>query len=765
MNKNSTKTDLDNFSTNSLALGDNISIDGNFGLPQSSFTSDQCSKYDKLVQDYVKLRSKLTIVKKAYIELSESSAQKDQSIRKYEQELEGLNFRNQQLTSRVEILQRELEPNLNGSHQNPIIANSSSNTNLLLSSSTSSSSSTLSTTGTFAPTLSSQLSKAQHPQLEILTEELEHKINENQTLHRRLSELEVDLRQKLVKNEQSLKQIEYEKLLLEKKLEAYESSSKSVIEKLENDKIKLELNVIQLENQLRSTHQEKELKESELMRKESEHSLLIQQNAELHKNSSSSSLSLSSVAKKESNVNQQQELFINCLKSNLDCLNKMFTCLVERLDKQGSSKLALKCEQMIQQIQNKFKTFNLNQLDQLINGLCDSNHKLLQSIINDFSTSKTSGNKNEDMEKLRKKVKIYLNKLDQFLYSDESESENFICNVKILVNFYLNSSEKNSKLSSSEKFLQGLKSLVDLLDKLLFALNEKLSLEYSLNYLSDITTNDECLVSYLTQIKQSLSQLAGVAESVDLFEIIVNLKNEQNETLVERETFTDPKEIEGLKQTIMEKESELSEFRERYESLRLKSEKDFEDVKDLRSRLEKLQARLVNMEDKEKLNEQEISSLKSQTTKDLEINENENKNQANIEGVEKEEFETIEDIDKQLEKPTLEIYEKQMEILNKRIQFLDSKAFYYYDETKCMLERLKLQMSVNNVQGHDLTEIKDQLDRTRSSYEMQMSTMSDHLIEMNDRMTKQAEENERLKHELNSTSQANSKSSKTKKSK
>ena len=39
----------------------------------------------------------------------DSVKEKDQTIRKYEQEIESLTFRNKQLTSRVEVLQRELE--------------------------------------------------------------------------------------------------------------------------------------------------------------------------------------------------------------------------------------------------------------------------------------------------------------------------------------------------------------------------------------------------------------------------------------------------------------------------------------------------------------------------------------------------------------------------------------------------------------------------------------------------------------------------------
>ena len=41
--------------------------------------------------------------------MQESLKGKDQSIRKFEQEIDSLSFRNQQLSARVEVLQRELE--------------------------------------------------------------------------------------------------------------------------------------------------------------------------------------------------------------------------------------------------------------------------------------------------------------------------------------------------------------------------------------------------------------------------------------------------------------------------------------------------------------------------------------------------------------------------------------------------------------------------------------------------------------------------------
>ena len=121
---------LDNFSTHSgnITLGDNLSIDINNSSSSLAQSIEQNVKYEKLVQDYVKVRSKLTILKKAYVELNESSAQKDQSIRKYEQELEGLNFRNQQLTARVESLQRDLENlSANSANTNPQASSISQN--------------------------------------------------------------------------------------------------------------------------------------------------------------------------------------------------------------------------------------------------------------------------------------------------------------------------------------------------------------------------------------------------------------------------------------------------------------------------------------------------------------------------------------------------------------------------------------------------------------------------------------------------------------
>ncbi|CAG09468.1 unnamed protein product, partial [Tetraodon nigroviridis] len=77
--------------------------------------TDLQTKYSKLAQEYSKLRAQNQVLKKAVVDeqansvsLKEQLKQRDQSLRKQEQEMDSLSFRNQQLARRVELLQEEL---------------------------------------------------------------------------------------------------------------------------------------------------------------------------------------------------------------------------------------------------------------------------------------------------------------------------------------------------------------------------------------------------------------------------------------------------------------------------------------------------------------------------------------------------------------------------------------------------------------------------------------------------------------------------------
>ncbi|KAH0568092.1 protein phosphatase 1 regulatory subunit 21 [Cotesia glomerata] len=74
------------------------------------------TKYQKVVSEYSKIRAQASVLKKAVIdeqarssELKDQLKEKDVSLRRAEQELDSLIFRNQQLTKRVTVLQDELD--------------------------------------------------------------------------------------------------------------------------------------------------------------------------------------------------------------------------------------------------------------------------------------------------------------------------------------------------------------------------------------------------------------------------------------------------------------------------------------------------------------------------------------------------------------------------------------------------------------------------------------------------------------------------------
>lgn len=79
-------------------------------------SSDLQAKYQRLASEYSKLKAQLPVLKKAVVDeqtiqekLKVSIKEKDQCVRKYEQEVDSLIFRNQQLAKRVLFLQEELE--------------------------------------------------------------------------------------------------------------------------------------------------------------------------------------------------------------------------------------------------------------------------------------------------------------------------------------------------------------------------------------------------------------------------------------------------------------------------------------------------------------------------------------------------------------------------------------------------------------------------------------------------------------------------------
>lgn len=100
-----------------------------------------------------------------------------------------------------------------------------------------------------------------------------------------------------------------------------------------------------------------------------------------------------------------------------------------------------------------------------------------------------------------------------------------------------------------------------------------------------------------------------------------------------------------------------------------------------------------------------------------------------------------------------EHFKARMKEMIRQCQLADSKAVHFYSECKALQKRLHLaeQHKVeleNQLQDTQLLlqQLRDEMRSTARSYEDQLSTMSEHLASMNERLTQQKDEIDALRH-------------------
>uniref|UniRef100_A0A8C0I6L1 Protein phosphatase 1 regulatory subunit 21 n=1 Tax=Balaenoptera musculus TaxID=9771 RepID=A0A8C0I6L1_BALMU len=181
-------------------------------------------KYQKLAQEYSKLRAQNQVLKKGVVDeqansaaLKEQLKMKDQSLRKLQQEMDSLTFRNLQLAKRVELLQDELALSEPRGKKNKKSGESSS-----------------------------QLSQEQKS---VFDEDLQKKIEENERLH--IQFFEADEQHKHVEAElrSRLATLEMETAQHQAVVDGLTRKYMETIEKLQNDKAKLEVKSQTLEKE------------------------------------------------------------------------------------------------------------------------------------------------------------------------------------------------------------------------------------------------------------------------------------------------------------------------------------------------------------------------------------------------------------------------------------------------------------------------------------------------------------------------------------
>ncbi|XP_046402038.1 protein phosphatase 1 regulatory subunit 21 [Ischnura elegans] len=190
---------------------------------------DLQTKYQKLAAEYSKIRAQAAVLKKAVIEEQSRNAElkdvlkeRDQSLRKADQEMDSLNFRNQQLTKRVTILQDEL-----AEHQAKSKKGKGKSSG--------------------APLQTPEYTN------NVIDEEFQKKIAENAELLSLMHEKDITYQLQVSEMTEKLEQLQHEVQKFKKCNNDAEESYKAVIESLQSDKVKMEARLSAKEKEVQQT--------------------------------------------------------------------------------------------------------------------------------------------------------------------------------------------------------------------------------------------------------------------------------------------------------------------------------------------------------------------------------------------------------------------------------------------------------------------------------------------------------------------------------
>ena len=735
-----------------------------------SETSDMTVKYQRLAQEYAKLKAQNQVLKKAILEAQEKSTnlqtniqEKEQIIRRSEQEIDSSHFRCQQMVRRIESLQLELE---HKEKKSKIIdKNAMSN---------------------------------------VIDEDLRQKINENEQLHKQLYEYNTEKRQMEQRLTDDLCSAKAETKIANEALENLRQSHAQFVKQLESDKLLLEKKIESIN--LESIQKNKKMSEDIIV---------------LH----------------HSNEQFKQELsqltyaLCNNIVFNDHCFNdytdiKLFP-YNKRFKMQGLD-LFKKAKNLVEDFCKSFNHFYLyskqrNKLypvDAMIQPLSESSLKLsqycdeimsvldfLQSSFNEalmtFEISQYEGVlKLKDFSNWFEKYTVYFSKLIPYLQSSlQEEYELSICvptlqtkNAEFLVCFkkclpalsklstYLlcvfNSQQKvdadhakRIKFAYS-KMISSLNELHLIFKELSKSFNSKIALEFQLPMTStapELKTANEFLLGSMLSLSSVAAKLSGhIQTNFDfLCNGVITSKNsimsivsitKRSIDFIDKVNVTSPPPsvkyqvaIDRRQDFQMENHGELlyqlQDVTNKLQTLEREKEHWLLETQLLQMKLEKIKSFEKNLEQNDSGRPRNLS--------------------VSIKPVETAMFGIVESsIDKlKSSKSTEELIK---EHLTSRLseaalkaQAAEGKALHFENECKLLHKHLSdlhhkkqdLHHEVD-VNSQRVSQLQDELSVTRRSYEEQLSLMSEHLATMNDKLATQKDEIESLKNKTPKKSKA-----------
>uniref|UniRef100_A0A3B5QHY5 Protein phosphatase 1 regulatory subunit 21 n=1 Tax=Xiphophorus maculatus TaxID=8083 RepID=A0A3B5QHY5_XIPMA len=730
--------------------------------------TDLQTKYSKLAQEYSKLRAQNQVLKKAVVDEQANSAslkdqlkQRDQSLRKQEQEMDSLSFRNQQLAKRVELLQEELATSEGRSKKGKGKGDSP-----------------------LQPGLQTQ---------SVFNEDLQKKIEENERLHIQFYEADEQHRKKEAELRARLQKLEGEAEEHQAVVDGLTTKYVETIERLQGDRARLELKAQTLEREAKDCRMRTEECQQQLRRCQSELSRQVKQNSSViqekvpfndTKFSDYNSLNVPSHNRrhqlKARDVTSQALSFIQDL---VAALLNFHTYTEQRVHIYPLDSSI----EPISPLNQKFSQY-LHENAAYVRPLEDSFLQLYQSITEDTVTVlETVVMLRNFAENFSSYTHFLLKILPYQLKSLEEECEAPLCTAALMAkNRELQSDMK--KVTTVFEKMQNYINLLALPSKLtcnssaLFLVincmnasaavlafpemskhyNQKASIEQELPTVTQkLCTTTECLLGSLGSLTSITGKIATFfSNNLDFFTspgysprgCTVSLNPQQAESMLankkkaaayidarpqsvpyrealsNRRILTSSTESrEGLTQQVQQSQEKIARLEQEKEHWLLEAQLG-------KVRLEKENQRIADLETQ--LAAALGGSQSSQTAADGRLTQS---------------HEEVGD-EESREQLIKTHYMTRVGELTTQLQISDSKAVHFHSECRALGKRLAIAEKAREtlseevkLANENITRLQDELTTTKRSYEDQLSMMSDHLCSMNETLSKQREEIDMLK--------------------
>ncbi|XP_061600829.1 protein phosphatase 1 regulatory subunit 21 [Cololabis saira] len=768
--------------------------------------TDLQTKYSKLAQEFSKLRAQNQVLKKAVVDeqanslsMKEQLKLRDQSLRKQEQEMDSLSFRNQQLAKRVELLQEELAASEAKGRKGKSKGDSPSQHGLQTQS--------------------------------VFDEDLQKKIEENERLHIQFYEADELHKREEAELKSRLEELERNAEQSQAVVDGLTAKYMETIERLQGDKARLEVKAQTLEREskdcrIRTEECQQQLRrcQSDLNRQVKQSSSVIQEKVPFNdtKFSDYNSLNVPSHNRrhqlKARDIASQALSFIQDLVAALLNFHSYTEQRVHIFPLDSSI-------EPISPLNQKFSQY-LHENAAYVRPLEDSFLQLYQSITEDTVTALETVVKLKSFAENFFSYTHYLQKILPYqLKSLEEECEAPLCTAALTAkNQELQSDMKKvtsvfeklqnyinllalpsvrqdamPQTSTSAVFTQlaaCLHSLHDAIKVLSKHYNQKASIEQELPTITQkLCTTTECLLGSLGSLTSITGKIATFfSNNLDFFTlsgysprggtVTLNplqaesmLENKKkaaayvhavkkvrsqsvpyNEALSNRRVLTSSTESrEGLTQQVHQSQEKIARLEQEKEHWLLEAQLG-------KVRLEKENQRISDLEVQLAAALGGSPDSKSVPASMVTQSHTEEETEQRAEGKEMTlcnslvgmlcTTPTVDHVgdDETREQLIKTHYMSRVGELTTQLQISDSKAVHFHSECRALAKRLAIAEKSREalseevkLANQNITRLQDELATTKRSYEDQLSMMSDHLCSMNETLSKQREEIDTLK--------------------